>query len=269
MNLLNKFAVASLLSGCAFAANATFFFNASTDYNSESDIKGTNEDVSISTYTISAGYNNHFLAYTRSDYDFSTKWPFDSLNYLYYDYHDDFALSSSFAIFAGLGLGAGWESDFNLDDNYAISPRVGIGYNITDNVTLFAGATAQFNDVDNKYLPILGLEIGKDRYLGWSGAIAYPATKITYRFNDFWALQGTFLVTQKLYQLDADDYHVFEEGYGASAGVILTPIKQLNINVGAQGYFDREYTFYKNGNEIGSYEVDPSVGLFAKANFVF
>ena len=89
------------------------------------------------------------------------------------------------------------------------------------------------------------------------------------------ALEGTFLTVKDLYQLSDDSSilkkgYVFEEGYGVSGGVVLSPLKGMALRAGIQSYFDREYTYYDHGgNERGSVDVDPSVGFYANLSYGF
>ncbi|WP_303964298.1 hypothetical protein [Succinatimonas hippei] len=276
---MKKFSVLALAAAAAFigSAEASFWMNASGSHNSDADLSGAPGDVSISTYNIVGGYDFVTVGYKRTDYDFSSSssdW-YDSLNYLYVDLHHNFALNDTFGVFGGLTLASGFEDDFHFDDNYSISPRAGISISFTDRITGFAGAYAQFNEVDNKYLPILGVKIGNDSEKGLSGSIAYPATRINYRFNSMLALEGTFLTIKDLYQLSDDSSklkkgYVFEEGYGVSGGVVLTPLKGMSVRAGIQSYFDREYTYYDHGgNERSSVDVDPSVGFYANLSYGF
>ena len=119
------------------------------------------------------------------------------------------------------------------------------------------------------------MQFGKEADLGWSGSIAYPATRVTYRPNETVAFEGVFLTVKETYQL-ADNSKVaakgfvMEESYGVSAGIIYTPVKMLNIRAGVQSFFDREYTLYdKSGDEVASYDTDPSLGGYVTVGFAF
>ena len=271
---------------CAFAialaigttsAYANVWFNASASHNSDADLSGAKGDVSISTYNFAGGNDFVTVGYKRTDYDFSSSandW-YDALNYLYVDLRKDFPINTTLGVFGGLTLASGFEDDFHLQDNYAVSPRAGISYKFTPRITGFAGAYAQFNEVDNKFLPILGVKIGNDSEVGLSGSIAYPATRINYRFNKLFALEGSFLTIKDLYQLSDNSKlykkgYVFEEGYGVSGGVVVTPIQGLSVRAGIQSYFDREYNYYDHGgNKQANVDVDPSVGFYTNLSYGF
>lgn len=272
-NWLTLTAVALLSCSSAQA----FYINGSGSVNGDADIDGVGgAEVSTSVYRLTMGNQYFTLAYKHTEYDFSgIEDPFDSLDHLALDGRYDGTFCGDWGYFTGLTLGMGFEDDIHLSDNYAVTPRAGISYEVMPGTRLFLGALAQFNEVDNIYLPIVGIQFGKEADLGWSGSIAYPATKVTYRPSAYYAFEGVFLTVRDLYQL-ADDSkllpegYIFEEGYGVSAGVIFTPVQLLELRAGVQSYFDREYTLYNaGGHEMASYDVDPSIGGYVNLNLRF
>lgn len=272
--LISGLTAAAAAALCALPAQA-FYVNASGAYNGKADIDGGGE-ASTAVYRLTVGGQYLTFFYKHTSWDFSGRDdPFDSLNYTGVDAHLDGSFSTNWGYFAGLTLAMGFEEDIHLEDNYAVTPRLGLSYQFLPGTRVFLGAAAQFNEVENQYLPIIGIEFGSQRDQGLTGSIAYPATRVTYRFNATWAVEGVFLTVRELCQL-ADDSsllpqgYIFEESYGASAGVIVTPLEQLEIRAGLQSYFDREYTLYnKGGHEVASFDMDPSTGLYGSVNFKF
>lgn len=251
------------LSSGAFAYSLT----ASTSANAKADIDGGGE-MSSTVYNLNF-VTEHFafaLKHTAYDYSGMAYDPVDSLTFLRFDVRDEGKISGPVNYFAGLSYGIGFEDDVHLSDNYSIMPRAGIGYEFSKSIQGFIGAAANFNEADNKFLPIIGIKIGNDSDHGLSGSIAYPATRVNYRVNEMLAFEGSLLTVKELYQLSDDSKlyrkgYVMEESYGAALGVIFNPLKSLTIRAGLQSYFDREYTIYTDGgNEIASYDADPSIG---------
>ena len=266
------FAAAALVS---FSANA-FYINATGSYDGKADLKDSNQDVEISSYRIFGGNEFLTLGYKKTEFDWSDgRYNLDSLNYLYADIHYGGAIAGNFTYHAGIGLSSGFEDDCNLPENYSISPRIAFGYKFNQDWEGFAGVATQFNEVENKFLPIIGVKYRDDGALGFSGSIAYPATKATYRFSQFLALNATMLVHQELYQLSdssniSREGYIFDESVGTSFGVSITPLKMLTIDAGLNTYFNHEYTVYdKNGNELRSIEVDPSAGAYVNVRAAF
>lgn len=266
---------AALISGLSTQASAAYI-SASGAYNGEADISGAPGKVSSSVYRIIGGNKYFTVSYKHTAYDFSgIDDPFDSLNYFAVDARYDDMFTSSWGFFSGLTLGTGFEDDIHLSDSYAISPRLGLSYKLDADTQVFVGGVVQFNEVDDQYLPVLGIKFGDESHKGWSGSIAYPATKVTYRPLDSLAFEGVFLTVRDLYQLSDDSNlinkgYIFEESYGVSAGVVYTPVKLFTLRAGLQSYFDREYKIYDaGGHELDSYDVDPSAGFYFNGSFNF
>ena len=268
-----------LTAALGFSATSAqaFFINANGSFNGDADIDDLGgAEVSTSVYRLMAGNQYFTFAYKHTAYDFSgIDDPFDSLNYLALDGRYEGKFDGTWGYFTGLTLAMGFEDDIHVSDNYAVTPRIGMSYQIAKGTDVFLGALAQFNDVDNVYLPIVGIKFGSEQDLGWSGSIAYPATRVTYRPFKSFAVESTLLTVREVYQL-ADDSdlmpegYIFEESYGLSAGIIYTPLDLLELRAGVQSFFDREYTLYDaGGDEIKSYDVDPSVGGYFNVNFRF
>ncbi len=271
---LSLLAVA-LLGVCS--SSQAFFVNANGSYNGKADIDGSGgAEMSSSVYRLTAGGQYLTFSVKHTEYDFSgIDDPVDSLDHVALDGHYDFSLTQDFGLFTGLTLAMGFEDEIHLSDNYAITPRAGVSYTFAGGNQIFLGALAQFNEVDNIYLPIAGIKFGSDSDLGFSGSLAYPATKVTYRPSAYYAFEGVFLTVRDLYQL-ADDSklspegYIFEKSYGAALGVIVNPLQMLELRFGVQSFFDREYEIYDaGGHELASYDVDPAMGFYGNLNFKF
>lgn len=269
----NALFLAILAASCS--ANASFFVSSSASYDGKADFKNSDENVEISSFTINAGTDFLTLTYKRTDFDWSNDYNLDTLHYLYADLHHSGEITKKFTYHAGIGLAAGFEDDFHADENYSIAPRLAIGYKFNNDFSFFGGAYAQFNEADNKFMPIIGMKYRNDDALGFSGSIAYPATKANYKFNDFISANATLLVHKEFYQLSdnssfAKSGYVFDESVGTSLGVTLNPLSMLSIDAGVNCYFEHEYTLYNhNGDEIGSLEVDPSLGGYVNVRARF
>lgn len=275
-------AAVATAAACALstAVAAPFMVNFDAIGTADADIKGSNAEMKTTSYGLSGGTDWITVGVNRTDYDFSNTngvEPFDSLNKIYVDLRHDGYITSNIRYYAGLNLAALYEDDIDLGDSYNISPRVAIGWEFMNGITAFAGAYASLNEADNIFEPILGLEVGRDRDIGWSGAIAYPATRIQYRFNPTWAIDANFMTVRDTYHLDNDaakgdfrDGYMREESYGAGIGVTFSPVKMVKLSAGLFSYWDREFKFYNNsGNELGTVETDNSNGAYFRGSLVF
>lgn len=279
--IMRKLSLCALALGVSLTlpASAMFNLNTSVSYNGKTDIDDSNSEISSTVYNLRAISDHFSFAIKHTTYDFSgsdfREEPFDSLTFLALDARDEGELTGPWGYFVGLTYGMGFEEDINLGDNYSIIPRAGVSFKFNQDVQGFLGAVANFNEADNKFLPILGIKIGSENNLGWSGSLAYPATRLTYRFNETIALESVLLTVKETYQL-ADDSKIYKEGYlmeesyGAALGAIFTPFSHLVLRAGVQGYFDREYTLYSSsGHEIDSFETDPCVGAYVSLGYTF
>ena len=254
--------------------NADFFGSA------DSDVKDSqNGELNTQAYGVSVDTTYFSVGARRTDYDFSgiNDYGFDSGNTIYADAHYNGDFSNNLSYSVGLMVGALYEDDFDLGDSYAVSPRAILGYRFTNGLTGFLGAYVNFNGADNVYLPIIGLKLGDESDHGWSGSIAYPATRVQYRFNNFWAVDGTFLTVRDTFHLDDDnergtlkDGYIREESYGVGVGVTLNPLTHFQVSLGLFSYFDREFKLYNPaGDEQDSFETDPTYGGYLRGSLVF
>lgn len=264
--------------GCTSSALASnYFLKLDTQLTNEADIKGTNSNVQNSSFGFILGgsYNDidYSVEYKRSEYDFSGSYePFDALNKIAFDFSQDVSLSSHLQLYYGLNLGALFESSLALSDSYSVSPRAALGWNFYSNMTAYLGAYANFNAADNVFLPIVGLKIGNNSDMGWTGSIAYPETKLQYRFNRSLSADITYLTVRDTYYIDSSygDAYFREESQGASIGATYNFTPKMHLSGGVFGYFDRELKFYNgSGDEIGTLDVDNNVGAYARFTFAF
>lgn len=264
-----------------FSASAQAQLNVSADYmgTGDADIDGQNSSLSTHSYGIKVGYD--FIDFTarRTTYDFSDvdTDPFDELTKLKITLHHKGNFTSNISYLASLGLGALYEDSLDLSDSYNVTPTFALGWDFANGMTAFFGATANFNAADNIYMPVIGLQLGDDKEQGWTGAIAYPATRVQYRFNPSLAINATFLTVRDTYHLDDDSYKgswadgfFREESYGASVGATLTPIQHLMLSVGVVSFFDRQFEIYdQSGNKIDSFDTDAAFGGYVNVSYNF
>lgn len=281
--VLNVTAGLGLMAAATMSAtSAQAGFSFSTDFigTDEASIKNSDAELSTRAYGFTASSEFVTFGFQRTDYDFSNLGdsdPFDSLNKMYVDLHYQGFVNNNLYYMAGLNLGALYESDLSLGDSYNISPRLAFGYNFKSGMVAFVGAYANFNGAENVYLPILGLKLGEDKEKGWSGAIAYPATFVQYRFNPQWAVNCSFMTVRDTYHIDDDaskgdwsDGYFREESYGAGVGFNFTPFQHIRLGAGVFSYFDRNFTVYNSsGNEIEEFEVDNAAGAYVRAKLLF
>ena len=244
----------------------------------KADIKNSGGDeLSTRSYDLSLSNKYVTVGYKRTDYDFSKEDAFNSLNKGYVDLRYNGPLGADLGYFVGLTAGLLFEEGASLSDSYSLAPRVGIGYSFNKDITAFFGATANINAAKNIYLPIIGLKVGDESDYGWSGALAYPETRLSYRFNQYVAVHGTFMTVRDIYHLDDSeskaemrDGFFREDSYGLGVGATLTPMEHVKLSAGVFSYFDRSFKIYDQaGNEIDSFDADNAAGFYFRAGANF
>lgn len=279
LNHVAASAALAIILGLGAQANAQL--SLSTEYigTGDADIDGQSSSLSTKSYGIRANYNFVSFSAHKTTYDFSgvESDPFDDLTKLELTFHHKGNFSSNLAYLASLGFGALYEDSLDLSESYNITPTLAFGWNFANGMTAFFGATANLNAADNVYLPVIGLQLGEDKDHGWTGAIAYPATRVQYRFNPSLAVNATFLTIRDTYHLDDDkskgewaDGFFREESYGTSIGAVYSPIKHLNLSAGVVTLFNRQFKVYDNdGNKIDSFDTDAAFGGYANISYSF
>lgn len=257
---------------------ASFWITPTFSTSSKANFDNAPGDISTTTYGLKGGNEYFTLGYKGTSYDFSGPELFDDMSLLFADAHYNDKVSQNWGYFVGLGVAFGWEDDFHISENYNLRPRAGLSYAFSGDYTLNFGIGANINEPDSKVYPIVTLNYRDKSDYGLSYVLGFPMIDAQYRFNDLIALTGNVTaipVNQEIYQL-ADDSRLAREGYfaeesaEANLGIILTPLKSLSINAGVGVKFAQEYNIYdKNGNEIRSYETDPSCQAYLGFNAHF
>lgn len=266
---------------CFVFSQASAQFTISSDYlgTKDADIDGQNASLSTHSYGLKANYNFVSFQARRTTYDFSNveSDPFDELTKLQLSFYHKGQITSNISYLGNLGLGILYEDNFDVSKSYAVTPSLAIGWDFSNGMTAFFGASANLNAADNVYLPVIGLQLGNEKEQGWTGAIAYPATRVQYRFNPQLAVNATFLTIRDTYHLDDEadkgswaDGYFREESYGTSVGAIFSPIKHLQLSAGIVSFFNRQFKVYdQNGNKIESFDTDPALGGYANISYSF
>ena len=229
-----------------------------------------------------AGYRWLTLAYTRSDYDWSStgdarigrgRNPWDTLHKLSLDAAFDGYLSENVDWFAGMTLVSGFESQ--IEKSFSLAPRAGLSFRATPDLKFHLGATGLLAPAHSMLLPLVGLE-WRDAYdMGLSAKLGFPATQIQYRFNEIVATRLAARWTRDLYRLSNDSSvarkgYVEEESVVSGAYLDLTPLDRLQFTVGAELMAWHSLRVYdSDGDKMSKTDMDPSVGAVFRASYSF
>lgn len=258
------------------SAHAQFYLDASANGIVDSDVDALGQDVQQQDYKFAAGWNFIGFKYKHTVYDFSgnTKWLTHSDQFVIDLHHEGyFSGNDGMGYFGGIGYGIGFEEDVHMNEAYFIPARVGVSIPLDSTLTGYIGAGANWNQADNKYIPIVGVKIGDPRDNGWHGGIAYPYTKIAYRFNPQWQVEARYDAVKEVTQLRdrsplSQGGYLLEESSSAGLQVTWNPISTLSLYAGGKYFFDRDYDVYdQGGNCIYSTSVDEALGGYVGARF--
>ncbi len=277
MRKLTKLASAVAFgAACASASAAGFWISPIYSSMSSADAGGFNGDVKTTSYGIQGGYDFFTLGYKSTDYDFDRNDWLDKLHLLFADIHYDGNFSQGFGYFLGLGGSFGWENDFHASENYTVRPRAGVSVRLNPDFSLMLGLKANFNEAENRFIPIVALKYRSLGDYGLSGVFGYPETRVMYRWADWIALEGSVSAfNQDVYQLSDDSAlarkgYFVEDSFNAAAGFVVNPVEAITLRAGVNATFDRDFKIYSNdGDEIHKYSSDPSYGFYlnGSANF--
>ncbi|MDY6322190.1 MAG: hypothetical protein SPL30_04670 [Succinivibrio sp.] len=265
---------AAALSASADAAG--FWVSPVYSHSASADMDGFNDEVTTTTYGIVGGYGLFTLGYQVTDYDFDSYDPINKLHLLHADVHYDGEFSDGFGYFVGIGGSLGWEDDFHPSEAYTVRPRAGVSVRLNPDFSLMLGLKANFNEAENRFIPIVALKYRSLGDYGLSGVFGYPETRVMYRWADWIALEGSVSAfNQDVYQLSDDSAlarkgYFVEDSFNAAAGFVVNPVEAITLRAGVNATFDRDFKIYSNdGDEIHKYSSDPSYGFYlnGSANF--
>lgn len=265
----------AMLLPCA-AAEPYGRFSADVTSIAGAPVKGHGAEVSRQIYALSAGYGPVGLRYKHTAYDFSGSESYISgTEQLVIDVRYGGELDRGWGWFAGAGYGIGYEEDLHFSENWQVLLAAGVSAPLGGSTHGYLGAATILNEADNKYTPIIGVRFGSPQDLGWSGGIAYPYTRATYRFDQIWAVELSYNSTKDLIQLRDDSPlaprgYVMEESNDLGLQVNVSPDRSLHLHAGIKYYFSREHELFNSAaGSLGEYELDPAWGIYAGLNLSF
>lgn len=243
---------------------------------SESAVKDHGAEISKQIYSLRAGYAPVGLRIKHTVYGFSGSERYISdTDQVVIDARYGGKLDKGWGWFAGAGYGIGYEEDIHFSENWQLLLAAGVSAPLGETTQGFLGAATILNEARNKFTPIIGIKFGNPEDLGWSGGIAYPYTKATYRFDPVWSVELCFDSTKDLVQLRDDSQlaprgYVMEESNDIGLQVNLTPDAGVHLHAGIRYYFSREFELFNSAaDSTGEYELDPAWGIYAGVNIGF
>ncbi len=175
----------------------------------------------------------------------------------------------------GLTLTSTFEKE--MAGSYGGVLRGGVGYKLTDEVSLLAGMAVLHNPLRTMFAPSLALsyEDKDDSGAGWSGHLGFPATNLSYHFDMVSAVRVSIESNGQTARL-ASDSTVAEAGYvdlsGWNSGVYYdwNPSEAVRLSVGPEYHFSRKTTIYNHsGDKLTEEDTDAAWGGALRFRYKF
>lgn len=271
---MRKLAIATLVC-LTLPAQASFFLN---PYYSSSDTNFKNgQDVKTTIYGLEGGNDTFTLGFSNRNYSFQHSKNIDNLKSLYGNIHHGDALGDDgWSYFLYLGASLNWEDDFHPTENYNISPNAALTYHYDDELSLTLGAGGVINEYNSKAYPIVQVNFSNPKSDGLSFVLGFPKNTATYRFNQYFAINGELALNcDPAYQLKDNSVYV-RKGYieersaSAEGSLVVTPADQFSAKIGVGYTFDRDIRFYDHdGRKISKARLDNDWNFFVKGSLFF
>lgn len=247
-------------------------------------VQDSGAGVSVIGQKGSVSYKDFFFSYERLDYSWENpeKLPFGNgkgdpwkaLNVMGFGYARQGTINADWKYFAGGSLSSSFEDE--TQSSYGLGAFAGATYLFSSTLQFTMGAGLFYHEIQTMALPVIGINWNQGAPQGFSVAIGYPETHLSYRFNPEWAVRSRIVQFDRgIFRL-SDNNTVEKEGYlkrqdlMADLGLEFTPLKHLIISARARYYFNRELSFYdRNGNHERKFDVDDAWGGVLSVSYRF
>ena len=247
-------------------------------------VEGGDGEFSGTYAKAAATYRDFSLSYTRLDYSWGeigdlpfgngVDDPWEALHVLSLGYSHRGSINADWNYFIGSAVKSSFEEE--LEDSYGAGAFGGFTYLFSPTLRFTIGAGVAYHHISTTVLPVVGISWNQGTPQGFSIALGYPDTYLSYRFNSQWALRSRIVqFEQDVFRL-ADDSTVEKAGFLerqdliTDLGVEFTPTKQLRVILAARYYFERELTIHDNNDDWErTFDVDDAWGGVLSVNYRF
>lgn len=178
-------------------------------------------------------------------------------------YHTGFSLSSTF--------------EDEMAGSYGGAVRGGLGYKLTDYITIMAGVAVMHNPLSTSFMPNLAISYENlDKSgAGWSGRIGLPATEMSYHFDAAKALRLSVQPKGQTARL-SNDSTVEQKGYVKTStwktGLYYdwNPSDDIRLSLGPEYHFGRKIEIYNSDKDkVVDEHIDNSWGGMFRFRYRF
>lgn len=267
--------VLAVTAGLSTAANAWYLTPFYDFY--DTDTKSNGQSVSSSVFGLEGGNELFTLGYKHKTIDFKNSKDLDALHNLYGYYHNASSLGSDLTLKYAVGASLSYEDELeDLTDSLSLLGQASLLYRLDGDYSIEGGMGLIYNQIRYYPYPVVQLAYRNAQDQGLSYIVGFPKNDITYRFNDYFALNGDFTYANssftklKEHNVYSDDGYLVDKYASATVSAIVTPHQSFNIEAGFGYTFDHSYKFYDHdGDYSHKVKLDPGYKTFINVNAHF
>lgn len=278
-------ATASPCLGAEAEDDSSFSIRASGRYMSDGDVGDGDGSVAFTSEDLRLQWSMFSLTYSQAQFQWDNIGslsfgngvddPWKRLHRLAFGVEYGGEINDDWFYHTGLTLTSSFEKE--MAGSYGGALRGGLGYKLTENVSLLGGIAVMHNPVRTMIAPTLVLEYdGVDQSgAGWTGSIGFPMASLGYQFDTISAVRFNFESTGRTARL-ADDSTVARKGYVDTSGwqtalyYDWTPSENVRLSLGPEYTFGRTLDIYNNdGNKLKDENVDAAWGGSLRFRYSF
>jgi hypothetical protein len=227
-------------------------------------------------YGFSLGYE--FRNYRWGDTDklpFYDEWvdPFNEMHTVWAGYEHTGRINPKWGYRINARLSSSFEDDITAQPTGILGGTV--DYALNRDLVIMAGVFGSYNRADQFVLPIVGVIYRPWAKSGFSGALSFPFTRLSYHFTPKLSATIRAGFIRRTYKLSEDnpvrpdgEFRTREFSGGLSLNYAFN--SHWELSVGGDYLFARELTLFDDGGNGGTdYDLDNTWGGFAKLTFRF
>ena len=268
--------------GVSFAGDESLYHGglesgAGVEHSFKSGIKGSDTEVSLTTYGVQASWSFLTFGYDYSRYSWSNpgdseitsdgKAPFESLHNAYLSADAVLPLREDWYINLAGGLNTSFEKE--LSRSFGASARAVLLRVFDSGWAVGVGAVGGYHPVRNLLIPAVGLSYGLPGQEGWTARIGMPRTMVRYGFSKNFALQAGAHYSSRIYRLK-NNSAAAERGYFRKRNIRLgmqvewSPLEDMTLEFGPYYMVSRKWQFYdRQDKRLSSMDLKSAPGVEA------
>ena len=256
---------------------------AGVEHTFKSGVKGSDTEVSRTTYGVEASWSFLTLGYDHSRYSWDKpgdsditddgKDPFKSLHNVYLTADVIFPVKDDWYLNLAAGVNTSFEKE--MSRSLGTSARAVLLRVFDSGWMVGVGAVGGYHPVRSIWIPAAGFAYGLPGQEGWTARIGMPRTMVRYGFSEDFAMQAGADYSSRIYRLENNSSAV-ERGYFRKRDIRLSmqaewsPLEEMTLEFGPYYVLSRKWQFYdRHDSRIGTWDLDSAPGLQAGLTWRF